>query len=81
MSRRTRWGAAAAAVTALILLSGTASAATGWTVVSVPKTTGTNVELNAAFARTNTDAWAVGVQFGPAGQTPPPVAYHWNGTA
>jgi hypothetical protein len=53
----------------------------GWTLVSVPPT-GNNTELNGMSARTSTDAWAVGVQFGAAGQTPPPpVAYHWNGSA
>jgi hypothetical protein len=58
-----------------------ASAAAGWTVMSVPHTAN-NTELNAVSAHTGTDAWAVGVQFGAAGQTPPPpVAYHWNGSA
>ena len=44
--------------------------------------TANNTELNAMFALTSTDAWAVGTQFGVAGQPPPPpVAYHWNGSA
>jgi hypothetical protein len=64
-----------------LVMAGPASAAAGWSVVSVPHT-GNNTELNAMSARTNTDAWAVGTQFGAAGQTPPPpVAYHWNGSA
>jgi hypothetical protein len=34
------------------------------------------------FARTITDAWAVGQQFVAAGQPPaPPAIYYWNGTA
>ena len=81
-----RWGLAGAAATALSVLAGLAmaapaAAAAGWTSVSVPQT-GNNTELNGMSARTSTDAWAVGVQFGAAGQTPPPpVAYHWNGSA
>jgi hypothetical protein len=75
-----RWAGAAALVGACALVGPAALAATGWTVQTIPQT-GNNAELNAAFARTNTDAWAVGQQFGAAGQTPPaPVAYHWNGT-
>ena len=81
-----RWALAGAAATALSVLAGLvmaapAAAAAGWTSVSVPQT-GNNAELNGMSARTSTDAWAVGVQFGAAGQTPPPpVAYHWNGSA
>ena len=71
-----RWGLAGAAATALSVLAGPAmaapaAAAAGWTPVSVPQT-GNNTELNGMSARTSTDAWAVGVQFGAAGQTPPP---------
>ena len=81
MSQRKRWVTTGALAAALVIIGGTASAATGWTVVNVPST-GNNTELNGAFARTNSDAWAVGVQFGAAGQAPPaPPAYHWNGTA
>jgi hypothetical protein len=80
-----RWALSSAAATLCVLtglvMAGPASAAAGWSVVSVPHT-GNNTELNAMSARTNTDAWAVGTQFGAAGQTPaPPVAYHWNGSA
>jgi hypothetical protein len=76
---RTRWAALGAA--AVVLLGGTAAAATGWTVVTVPQT-GISTVLNGAFARTGTDVWAVGRQFGPSGQpAPPPVAYHWDGSA
>src|SRR5256886_17570844 len=80
-----RWALAGAAVTALSVLAGLAmaapaAAAAGWTPVSVPQT-GNNTELNAVSAHTSTDAWAVGVQFGAAGPTPPPpVAYHWTGS-
>jgi hypothetical protein len=85
MLQRKRWAAASASATALatalVIAGGPALAATGWTVVSVPQT-GNNTELNGASARTGADAWAVGVQFGGAGQVPPPpVAYHWNGSA
>jgi len=81
-----RWAPAGAAVAALSVLAGLAlaapaAAAAGWTAVTVPLT-GNNTELNAVSARTSADAWAVGVQFGAAGQAPPPpVAYHWNGSA
>jgi hypothetical protein len=62
-------------------MAGPASAAAGWSAVSVPHT-GNNTELNAMSARTSIDAWAVGTRFGAAAQTPPPpVAYHWNGSA
>ena len=58
-----------------------AYAATGWTAVSVPST-GNNVILLGAAARTSTDAWAVGQQFVGAGQPQAPaVAYHWTGTS
>jgi hypothetical protein len=81
-SRRARWSAVVAfAGAAVIFGSGTALAATGWTVETVPQT-GNNILLLGASARTSTDAWAVGEQFGAAGQAPPPpVSYHWNGTA
>jgi len=74
-----------ASVTALtgaaVLIASAASAATGWTVVSVPQTANNTILLGAS-ARTSTDAWAVGEQFAAAGQAPPPpVSYHWNGTA
>ena len=66
---------------AAVLIASAASAATGWTVVSVPQTANNTILLGAS-ARTSTDAWAVGEQFAAAGQAPPPpVSYHWNGTA
>jgi hypothetical protein len=50
-------------------------------VTTVPQT-GISTVLYGAFARTSTDAWAVGRQFGASGQpAPPPVAYHWDGSA
>ena len=81
MSRRKKWAAAGVLASAFIILGGgSAFAAGGWTTVGVPAT-GNNVILNGAFARTDTDAWTVGQQFGAAGQAPPPpVTYHWNGT-
>src|ERR1017187_11034417 len=85
MFRRMRWSRAVWAAlgpsaAAVVILGGTASAATGWTVVSVPQT-GVSTVLNGAFARTGTDVWAVGRQYGPPGQpAPPPVAYHWDGS-
>jgi len=78
--RYKKWMGIAAFAGASVLVGPAALAATGWTVETIPQT-GNNAQLNAAFARTNTDAWAVGQQFGAAGQTPPPVTYHWNGTA
>jgi hypothetical protein len=81
---RKKWLAAGAAAGALIVAGGgtAAFAAGGWTVTTITGTPGNNVGLNGVSARTNTDAWAVGQQFGPAGATPPPpVTYHWNGTA
>jgi hypothetical protein len=78
---RAGWAALGAAAATVVLLGGTAAAATGWTVVTVPQT-GISTVLYGAFARTGTDAWAVGRQFGASGQpAPPPVAYHWDGSA
>jgi hypothetical protein len=76
-----RWVSVAALAGAAVLIASTASAATGWTVATVPQT-GNNTILLGAAARTSTDAWAVGEQFAAAGQAPPPpVSYHWNGSA
>lgn len=76
-SRHTRWVGVPAVAATLALIAGPAFAAAGWTVVSIPLT-GTNTQLNGIFARTGTDAWAVGEQYSsPIG----PVAYHWNGSA
>ena len=76
-----RWVSVAALAGASVLIASAASAATGWTVVTVPQT-GNNTILLGAAARTSTDAWAVGEQFAAAGQAPPPpVSYHWNGSA
>jgi hypothetical protein len=67
------------ALAAIVSTAPTASAASGWTSVSVPST-GNNVSLLGASARTDTDAWAVGQQFVAAGQPQAPaVAYHWTG--
>jgi hypothetical protein len=81
--RRTRWLSVAALAGAAVMLgsASAAVAATGWTVETIPQT-GNNTILLGASARTSTDAWAVGQQFAGAGQAPPPpVSYHWNGTA
>jgi hypothetical protein len=81
--KRKKWLATGAAVGVLVVVGGTSAlAAGGWTVTTVSGQPGNNVALNGVFARTSTDAWAVGTQFGPAGSTPPPgVTYHWNGTS
>ena len=72
---------AAASALALAAAGSPALAAGGWTPTSISGAAGDNVALNGAFARTSTDAWVVGQQFGPAGQSaPPPVSYHWNGS-
>ena len=84
MFRRKTWLAAGAAAAALVVAGGaaTAFAAGGWTVTTITGSPGDNVGLNGAFARTSTDAWVVGQQFGPAGAAAPPsVTYHWNGTS
>lgn len=61
-----RWVIVAALAGASVLIASAASAATGWTVTTVPQT-GNNTLLLGAAARTSTDAWAVGEQFaGPA---------------
>jgi hypothetical protein len=63
------------------LIGSSASAAPVWTVATVPQT-GNNTLLLGASARTSADAWTVGEQFAGAGQAPPPpVSYHWNGSA
>ena len=67
---------AALSLAVTVSITQTAFAAGGWTQVSVPST-GYNVSLLGAIARTNSDAWAVGQQFVAAGQPQAPaVAYH-----
>lgn len=76
-------GTLAVVASALALAAGAnpAAAAGGWTPTSISGATGDNVALNGAFARTSTDAWVVGQQFGFGGQpAPPSVTYHWNGS-
>jgi hypothetical protein len=76
-----RWVSVTALAGASVLIASAASAATGWTVVTVPQP-GNNTILLGAAAHTSTDAWVVGEQFAAAGQAPPPpVSYHWNGSA
>jgi hypothetical protein len=81
--RQMKWLVAGATAGALAISGGaSALAAGGWTVTTVSGQPGDNVALNGVFARTSTDAWAVGTQFGPAGSAPQPGAtYHWNGTS
>jgi hypothetical protein len=83
MFTRKRFLAAGALASALVTFAATPSfAAGGWSVTTVSAGSGNNVTLNSAFARTNTDAWAVGAQFAPAGAAPPaPPTFHWNGSA
>jgi hypothetical protein len=77
MFRRSKWALAGALAGAATIFAGSAAfAAGGWTTVGIPAS-GSNTSLDGVFARTNTDAWAVGEQFGAAGQTPPPAIYHW----
>ena len=65
-NRYKRWVSVVAVVGASVLIGSSASAATGWTVETVPQT-GNNTLLLGASARTSNDAWAVGEQFaGPA---------------
>jgi hypothetical protein len=85
LERKAGPAAALAVIASALALSAAGSpalAAGGWTPTSISGASGDNVALNGAFARTSTDAWVVGQQFGPAGQAaPPPVSYHWNGSA
>ena len=76
-----RWAVVVALATAPLMVGSLASAATGWSVATVPQT-GNNTILTGASAVSSTDAWAVGEQFAAAGQAPPPpVSYKWNGSA
>jgi hypothetical protein len=80
VQRRLRWLIPAAVAGASVVAAPIASAASGWTVVTVPQTAN-NTILNGASAHTASDVWAVGQQFVGAGQAQaPPVSYHWNGT-
>jgi hypothetical protein len=72
MFRRAKW-AGAAALTGALVMAAPAIAAPGWTAVTIPST-GNNVSLLGASARTNTDAWAAGT--GASGG----LIEHWNGT-
>ena len=67
----------AALAGALVAAGGPAFAASGWSVVSIPSTA-TSTQLNGSFARTDSDAWSVGIEFSSPSV---PVAYRWNGTA
>jgi hypothetical protein len=76
-----RWAVVVALATAPLMVGSVASAATGWSVATVPQT-GNSTILTGASAVSSTDAWAVGEQFAAAGQAPPPpVSYKWNGSA
>jgi hypothetical protein len=76
--RHKRWAVVIALAGAPLMIGSVASAAAGWSVVTVPQT-GNNTILTGASAVSSTDAWAVGEQSGTAGQAP--VSYQWNGSA
>src|SRR6266516_1716481 len=65
------WGAAAAAVSALVLLTPGVAAAQAWTVVSSPS----GGQLNGVASVSANDVWAVGI----VSFSSPPVIVHWNG--
>ena len=82
MIKHMRWAAVGACATALMIVADGASAASTWTTVTGLPPTGNNVQFQAALALSDSEVWAVGAQFGLAGQTPPPpAAYHWDGTS
>jgi len=72
MTRVARWCTLAGITAGLLGLTVQASAATGWTVVTPPVSTGI---LTGSYALSDTDAWAVGY-YGAD-----PIALNWNGTA
>jgi hypothetical protein len=76
--RPKRWAVVAALASAPLMIGSLASAATGWSVVTVPQT-GNSTILTGASALTSTDAWAVGEQSAAGGEAP--VSYNWNGSA
>jgi hypothetical protein len=82
MAKLFRWATVSAVVLAVLSMAATALAATGWNVDSAPHSApNTNAIINSAFARADSDVWAVGTTFGTAGSSPsPPIAYHWNGS-
>src|SRR5262245_7392870 len=73
----------AVALTTLITGAVPALAAEGgWTASSVSAypPAATSVVLNGVDVRTDSDAWAVGTAFGPAGTTPGLPTYRWTGS-
>lgn len=73
------FGPAAAAVTALVLLTPGVAAAQAWTVVPSPNPgTGGTDQLNGVASVSANDVWAVGTSTTSAFET---LAEHWNGTA
>jgi len=72
----------AAAASAALLAAAPAVAAPNWTIVSSPNPSPALNGLDGVFARTATDAWAVG-QVGETANTEgnAGLALHWNGTA
>lgn len=73
--------AAAAALTALVLLAPAALAQTApWALVTSANASPGNNQLNAVASITASDVWAVGSADNAAGN-PQPLAEHWNGTA
>ena len=69
----------AVSLAAVLAIAQSAFAAGGWTTVSVPST-GNNVSLLGASARTNADAWAVGQQFVGGGTAAGARRSHITGT-
>jgi hypothetical protein len=87
---KSRLGTCLFTVLVLLLPAGPASAASavsatgGWSVVTVPVTSGGTSTLNAVAAVSDSAAWAVGTTFtpfDPSGITARPLALRWNGTA
>jgi hypothetical protein len=72
---RSGFGAGVAAGAAVVLAAGSAAAASGWTVVSVPPA-GQGAILSGVSADSDSDAWTVGSTGSPEG-----LAYRWNGTS
>src|SRR5260370_27606716 len=68
-------GAAAAAVSALVLLTPGVAAAQAWTVVPSPSAG----QLNGAATVSANDVWAVGQTLAPGTLAPPCAATAWSG--
>jgi hypothetical protein len=80
-SRRRILTALVSTALAVVVSAGSASAGSGWTVVTVPEPTASGYLLG-VDARTDSDAWAVGVavKANAGGTRPGALIDHWNGT-